>query len=90
MKRHLLWLVVILAFSSMPAWSEGLPKAKTDIPERYSMLTTAPIQRSISSNVIKAVCTGKNTCCCRAGSQIFCSTPDTCSRAGGVCSAGCN
>ncbi len=90
MKGLLLWFAVILALSSTPALSGGLSKDTTDVPQRYSMLGSAINPKSISSNVIKAACTGVNTCCCRAGSQVFCTTPDACSRSGGACSAGCN
>ena len=90
MKRLLLWAAVILTLFSMPGWSGELPTAKNSGTQRYSMLMNSLSQRLISSNVILAACTGANTCCCRAGSQIFCTTPGACSRMGGACSAGCN
>ena len=90
MKRVLLSTAMMLVLSSMPGWAEGLPGMKNGVPERFSMLGNAIKPGSIPSNVVKAACTGASTCCCRAANQIFCSTPDACSRMGGACSSGCN
>ena len=89
MKNLLLWSTVLLALSSMGARSEDLPRTKSSLPERYSMVILNLNKSSAPSNLHKAACTGRNTCCCRAANQIFCTTPGECSRMGGACSAGC-
>ncbi len=88
--RGLLLVFTVLTLSSISAWSEESPTAKNGALLHYSMAITGQTKSSVPSNVIKAACTGGNTCCCRAGSQIFCTTPQQCSQNGGACSAGCN
>jgi hypothetical protein len=87
MKKLSLALALLVSLDPTLAWCEGQSNSKA--PIRYSMLNGLS-QRSSPGFVIKAACTGSNTCCCRAGNQIFCTTPDACSRMGGACSAGCN
>lgn len=56
---------------------------------RYSMFRSGIDRSHVPDPVSKAACTGPNTCCCRTGTQLFCTTPDACSKMGGACSAGC-
>lgn len=88
MRSFQLFLAAALVFVTAGA---GLSKEalKTGADLRYSMLRSGIDRSQLPNPVIKAACTGANTCCCRAGSQLFCTTPDACSKMGGACSAGC-
>lgn len=90
MKTPQLLTALALVLSSTSAWAEGAPSPLESRMQKYTMLNAQIKRLDASGYVVKAACTGKNTCCCRAGSQIYCSTPSECSRAGGACSAGCN
>ena len=79
----------VLIFAATEALGADRSTASSRESLRYSMLRNGINQSRVPSPVIKAACTGGATCCCRAGSQLFCTTPDACSKMGGACSAGC-
>lgn len=89
MKVAQLLTALALVLFSTSAWAEATSPQASHM-QNYTMLNFQIKRPDASGYVVKAACTGKNTCCCRAGSQIYCSTPSECSRAGGACSAGCN
>lgn len=90
MKTFRIGVLASLLFASTTAALAADAKDPTSVEAlRYSMLRNGINQSHVPSPVIKAACTGAATCCCRAGSQLFCSTPDACSKMGGACSAGC-
>lgn len=86
---QLLTALALVLFSTL-AWAEGATSPPASRMQKHAMLNFQIKRPDASGYVVQAACTGKNTCCCRVGSQIYCSTPSDCSRAGGACSAGCN
>lgn len=78
---------LLLASTAALAADATTPSRRENL--RYSMLRNGIEQSHVLKPVIKAACTGAATCCCRTGSQLFCTTQDACSKMGGACSAGC-
>lgn len=90
MKQLQVILAVTFALAACPAFAADAVTPTSGIPSRYAMILNGVNRSHIPNPVIQAACTGANTCCCKAGSQIFCTTPGACSQMGGACSAGCN
>jgi len=81
---------ILVLFIPAQALSADVPLSpKHEAPLKYSMVIDALHGRSTLNPIVKAAC-NIGQCCCRSGSQIFCTSADACSKMGGACSAGCN
>jgi hypothetical protein len=89
MTVRLLASLVVLTLSASLAWASEQPPDNHAATLKYSMSIDSFRGRSKLDPLVKAACS-IGACCCRAGSQIFCTSPDACSKMGGACSAGCN
>lgn len=81
--------LLVLALSSSLAWPSEQRSDNHAASLKYSMAIDSLRGRSKLDPLVKAACS-IGACCCRAGSQTFCTSPDACSKMGGACSGGCN